>query len=108
VCLAVSEDNPDEEGRDEIYLATCDPKSTSQNWFFDPVSSEESNINNPEREYLIHKFGEDKCLVFGANSDESPYPIASCNKEDPEQVWRICDSLTDLSKCNKGRERSTL
>lgn len=73
-------------------LVGCDGRSRTQNWLFEKTG---------EALYLIRKVGEDGgCLTMSGHENEDYPRTVKCNRGDSEQIWRICENLGDVHKCD--------
>ncbi|CAL8122558.1 unnamed protein product [Orchesella dallaii] len=73
-------------------LVGCDARAKTQSWRFDKVA---------DAQYLIRGVGEEgQCLSMSGHDNEDYPRTIKCNTQDPEQLWRICENLSNLHKCD--------
>jgi len=115
VCLAIPREDQDDDDEDDpsrlkerasknedISLSQCDSKSPGQNWFFQRIFTEDDNDNNDKKLFLIRKYGYENNCIGVTREDETFQLILKkpCDEKDSEQVWKICDTLSDTSLCS--------
>lgn len=73
-------------------LVGCDARSRTQSWRFEKLA---------EAQYLVRRVGQDSLCLTMSGHDNEDYPKAvACEAKDTEQIWRICENLENLHKCD--------